>query len=134
MRKALLMFGLVAALAFRRWPPPRHRPRSPAASAATTPAAGPDARRSPSSHSGSVAFLANIRHFLVVSYCKHYGMITSVSIAAHGCDTSGLVSCHTRTGLADRRRGRVELGDVRGTRDLDASPRRPSSRTTTSSR
>jgi len=30
-----------------------------------------------------------------VNYCKHYGTITSVSIAAHGCDTSGLVSCHT---------------------------------------
>ena len=47
------------------------------------------------SHSGSAGLLAHIRHFLVVNYCKHYGIITSVSIAAHGCDTSGLVSCHT---------------------------------------
>ena len=45
------------------------------------------------SHSGSAGPLAHIRHFLVVNYCKHYGIITSVSIAAHGCDTSGLVSC-----------------------------------------
>jgi hypothetical protein len=44
-------------------------------------------------HSATVSFLAHIRHYLVVNYCKRYGIITSVSIAAHGCDTSGLVSC-----------------------------------------
>ena len=47
------------------------------------------------SHSASVLFLASIRHYLVVNYCKSYGIITSVSIAAHGCDTSGLASCST---------------------------------------
>jgi hypothetical protein len=44
-------------------------------------------------HSASVSVFASIRHYLVVRYCKSYGIITSVSIAAHGCDTSGLVSC-----------------------------------------
>lgn len=44
-------------------------------------------------HSASVSVFASIRHYLVVRYCKTYGIITSVSIAAHGCDTSGLVSC-----------------------------------------
>jgi hypothetical protein len=37
--------------------------------------------------------VARINHFLVVSYCKSNGWITSISIAAHGCDTGGLVSC-----------------------------------------
>ena len=97
MRKALLMLGLVAALVV------------PAAAAAKTSppppvACGPGCDNSGGwtgctqmtvSHSGSAGFLANIRHFLVVNYCKHYGIITSVSIAAHGCDTSGLVSCHS---------------------------------------
>jgi hypothetical protein len=47
------------------------------------------------SHSGSMLFIASIRHYLVVNYCKSNGIITSISIAAHGCDTSGLVSCST---------------------------------------
>ena len=95
MRKALLMLGLVVALAV------------PAVAAAKAPppvACGPGCNNSGGwtgctqmtvSHSGSASFLANIRHFLIVSYCKHYGVITSVSITAHGCDTNGLVSCHT---------------------------------------
>lgn len=94
MRKALLMLGLVAALAV------------PAAAAAKAPppvACGQcnnnggwtGCTQMTVSHSGSAGFLANIKHFLVVNYCKHYGIITSVSIAAHGCDTSGLVSCHS---------------------------------------
>lgn len=45
------------------------------------------------SHTASLSLLAYIRHYLVVSYCKRYGVITSISIAAHGCDTGGLVSC-----------------------------------------
>ena len=95
MRKALLMIGLVAALAV------------PAVAAGKAPppvACGPQCNDNGGwtgctqitvSHSGSAGFLAHIRHFLIVSYCKHYGIITSVSITAHGCDTSGLVSCHT---------------------------------------
>ena len=45
------------------------------------------------SHSGNVPPLASVRHYLVVSYCKSNGTITSVSIAAHGCDVGGLVNC-----------------------------------------
>ena len=44
-------------------------------------------------HSASVSVVAGITHFLVVHYCKRDGIITSVSIAAHGCDTRGLVAC-----------------------------------------
>jgi hypothetical protein len=45
------------------------------------------------SHSGNLTPIANVRHYLVVSYCKVRGTITSISIAAHGCDVGGLVSC-----------------------------------------
>lgn len=45
------------------------------------------------SHSSSVWAVYSIRHVLVVSYCKRYGVITSISISAHYCDVSGFVSC-----------------------------------------
>jgi hypothetical protein len=45
------------------------------------------------SNSASIPLIASVRHYLVVSYCKSNGWITSVSIAAHGCDAGGLVSC-----------------------------------------
>jgi hypothetical protein len=44
-------------------------------------------------HSASVWPLASIKHYLIVSYCKRNGTITSLSIAAHGCDTGGVASC-----------------------------------------
>jgi hypothetical protein len=44
-------------------------------------------------HSFSFPLIASVRHFLVVNYCKSYGIITSVSIAAHGCDVGGLMTC-----------------------------------------
>lgn len=47
------------------------------------------------SHSASVSVVASISHFLVVHYCKVNGRLTSLSIAAHGCDTNGLVACST---------------------------------------
>ena len=93
MRKVLLVVGLAAALAV---------PAAASAKAAPPVACGPGCNNNGGwtgctqmtvSHSGSAGPLAHIRHFLVVNYCKHYGIITSVSIAAHGCDTSGLVSC-----------------------------------------
>ncbi len=45
------------------------------------------------SHSSSTWPVYSIHHVLVVSYCKRNGIITSISIAAHYCDASGLVSC-----------------------------------------
>lgn len=44
-------------------------------------------------HSWSFPLIASIKHVLVVNYCKKYGIITSVSIAAHYCDVNGFVSC-----------------------------------------
>jgi hypothetical protein len=45
------------------------------------------------SNSASAWLIYSIRHVLVVSYCKRNGVITSISIAAHYCDSAGLVSC-----------------------------------------
>jgi hypothetical protein len=44
-------------------------------------------------HSASIPLIASVRHYLVVSYCKQGGIITSLSIAAHGCDVGGIVGC-----------------------------------------
>ena len=96
MRKALLFFALAAALAVPA-----------AATAAKSPITGvicdtacdgggggwTGCTQQTESHSASIPLIASIRHYLVVSYCKRNGWITSISIAAHGCDTGGLVSC-----------------------------------------
>jgi hypothetical protein len=94
-RKALLFLGLVLALA-----------APAAATASKAPITGvicancdgglggwTGCTQVADSHSASIPLIASINHYLVVSYCKQNGWITSVSIAAHGCDTGGLVSC-----------------------------------------
>jgi hypothetical protein len=94
-RKALLILGLLAALAV------------PAGAAAPGPiqdvicgtacdgggGGWSGCTQQEASHSASVWPIASLRHYLVVSYCKSDGTITSISIAAHGCDTSGVASC-----------------------------------------
>jgi hypothetical protein len=45
--------------------------------------------------SGGVSWIAHWRHYLVVNYCKVRGTITSLGIAAHGCDAEGFASCST---------------------------------------
>ena len=47
------------------------------------------------SDSSGIPYVAYYRHYLVVSYCKHAGVITSVDIAAHGCDWQGTAYCST---------------------------------------
>jgi hypothetical protein len=47
------------------------------------------------SESGGIPWLAYYRHYLVVSYCKQNGIITSLGLAAHGCDWSGTALCNT---------------------------------------
>jgi hypothetical protein len=44
-------------------------------------------------HTASVWPIASVDHYLIVNYCKNNGWITSVSIAVHGCDARGIVSC-----------------------------------------
>jgi hypothetical protein len=92
-RRALLLLALVASLAVPG-----------AAAAATSPpvACGPTCdpgggytgcKSIAAAHSSSAWLVYSIRHVLVVSYCKRNGVITSISIAAHYCDVSGVVSC-----------------------------------------
>jgi hypothetical protein len=95
-RRILLVMGLVAAMAV------------PAAAAALP---GPPpvicgtacdgggggwtgCTQSTGSDSGGVWGIAGWRHYLVVNYCKVNGLITSLSIVAHGCDTSGFAFCN----------------------------------------
>ncbi|HEX4678042.1 MAG TPA: hypothetical protein VH210_02390 [Gaiellaceae bacterium] len=40
-----------------------------------------------------IRYISYYRHYLVVSYCKSNGIITSLGIAAHGCDFEGVAVC-----------------------------------------
>jgi len=93
-RKVLLLLGLVAALAVPAVAVAKAPPPVNCGSCGNSGGFTGCAQVS-NSRSASVSFLASIRHFVVVNYCKSYGIITSLSIVAHGCDTSGLVSCST---------------------------------------
>jgi hypothetical protein len=44
-------------------------------------------------HSFSFPLIASVKHVLIVRYCKQYGIITSLSIAAHYCDVQGVMTC-----------------------------------------
>ena len=46
------------------------------------------------SEHGGVPGIAYWRHYLIVEYCKVDGLITKLSIVAHGCDTSGFAFCN----------------------------------------
>jgi hypothetical protein len=43
---------------------------------------------------GGVWGIAGWQHYLIVNYCKVNGLITSLGITAHGCDTSGFAFCN----------------------------------------
>ena len=96
MRKALLIVGLLAALAV---PAGASAAKAPSPSILCGASCGDPGggwtgcTQQTESHSAAIPFVASIRHFLVVSYCKRYGIITSVSIAAHGCDSGGVGAC-----------------------------------------
>jgi hypothetical protein len=95
-RKALLIFGVLVALAV------------PAAAAAKAPppvicgtacdgggGGWSGCTQQTASESGGIRYLSYYRHYLVVSYCKVRGTITSLSVAAHGCDFEGAAACTT---------------------------------------
>jgi hypothetical protein len=95
-RKALLILGVLAALAV------------PATAAAKAPpllcGGGCDGgsgsgwtgcTSQTASDSQGIRWISWYRHYLVVSYCKVNGVITSASIAAHGCDYEGVILCST---------------------------------------
>jgi hypothetical protein len=97
MRKALIVAALVAALglpaAAVAAPPKKPTPYVLCGGTCTSGGGFTGCTNQTASHSANVWFTASINHFLVVRYCKVSGVITSVSILAHGCDTGGLVSC-----------------------------------------
>jgi hypothetical protein len=94
-RKALLILGVLAALgvpaaATAKAPPPVIC-GAPCDSGGTgwtgcTTQTGVDAM--------GIRYISYFRHYLVVSYCKRNGIITSLSLAAHGCDFEGAAVCH----------------------------------------
>ena len=97
MRKILLTLGVLAALAVpaaanAKAPPP------PVICGGVCDSGGSGwtgCTNQTASHSANLWPIASVNHYLVVSYCKVNGWITSISIAAHGCDTSGIASCGT---------------------------------------
>lgn len=99
MRKALLIVGLLAALGVPAGAAAA-KPPTPYVLCGSTDCQGSGGgwtgcTQQTVSHSASIPFVASIRHYLVVNYCKSYGIITSVSIAAHGCDAGGFGACST---------------------------------------
>ena len=62
---------------------------------------------------GGVPGIAFWHHYLIVDYCKVNGLITRLSITAHGCDTSGFAFCNLGPAWISSRRRRRGLG-VRG--------------------
>ncbi|MCW2965561.1 MAG: hypothetical protein JWO17_2813 [Actinomycetia bacterium] len=93
MRKALLILGVLAALAV----PAAAVAKAPPVICGTACDGGGSGwtgcTSQTASHSANLWPVATVNHYLVVSYCKVNGWITSISIAAHGCDTSGIASC-----------------------------------------
>jgi hypothetical protein len=93
-RKALLILGVVVALAV------------PTAAIAKPPilvvCGGPcdsggtgwtGCTSQTAADSSGIPYIAYYRHYLVVNYCKVNGVITSLGIAAHGCDFQGTAVC-----------------------------------------
>lgn len=97
MRKALLILGVLAALAVpavatAKAPPPRVI----CGTACDGGGGGwTGCTQQTASDTQGIRFLSWYRHYLVVNYCKVNGWITSVSIAAHGCDYEGVMACVT---------------------------------------
>jgi hypothetical protein len=45
--------------------------------------------------SGGIQYYSYFKHYLVASWCKSNGTITSLNVVVHGCDTSGFGACST---------------------------------------
>jgi hypothetical protein len=95
-RKALLILGLLAALAIPAGGIAATAPPSPGILCGLCGDGGTGftgCTQQTESHSGSFWPFISIKHYLVVSYCKSNGWITSISIAVHGCDATGFAWC-----------------------------------------
>jgi hypothetical protein len=113
MRKALLILGILAVLAVPAGATAATAPPLPN-SICGAPCDGgggggwSGCTQQVESHSAGLPFFSSVRHYLVVSYCKQSGTITSISIAAHGCDTGGFAFC--RPGASWQTGGGVGYG------------------------
>ena len=98
MRKALLILGVLAALAVPAAATAKAPPVILAICGGVCDSGGSGwtgCTSQSASESVGVPYLSYVRHYLVVSYCKVNGWITSVGIAAHGCDYQGAAFCST---------------------------------------
>ena len=111
MRKALLILGLLTALAVPAGATATIAPIQGVICGTACDGGGggwSGCTQQTASRSAGFPYFSSVNHYLVVSYCKRSGTITSVSIAAHGCDTRGLAFCST--GPAWRTGGGVGFG------------------------
>jgi hypothetical protein len=97
-RKALLILGLLAAFAVPAGATAARAPITDVICGNACDGGGgggwTGCTQQTESHSAGLPFFSSVNHFLVVSYCKQNGTITSIWIAAHGCDSRGLAFCH----------------------------------------
>jgi len=98
-RKALLILGVFAALAIPAAATAKAPPAPPTVICGGTCDSGGTGWTGCSSQTATdamgIRWLAYVRHYLVVNYCKVNGVITSAGIAAHGCDFEGTAVCST---------------------------------------
>jgi hypothetical protein len=99
-RKALLILGVLAALAVpaAATAAPAKAPPPPVICGVPCDGGGggwTGCTSQTATDASGIPFFARYSHYLVVSYCKRAGIITSISIAAHGCDYQGLGFCST---------------------------------------
>ncbi|HEY8647523.1 MAG TPA: hypothetical protein VIL77_16755 [Gaiellaceae bacterium] len=94
MRKALLILGLLAVLAVPAAATAKGPPQVICGTACDGGGSGwTGCTSQTASDSLGIRWISYYRHYLVVNYCKRNGIITSVGIAAHGCDFEGVAVC-----------------------------------------
>lgn len=96
MRKALLILGVLAAFAVPAAAMAKAPPPVICGTACDGGGGGwSGCTQQTASDSNGIRYISYYRHYLVVSYCKVNGVITSLSVAAHGCDFEGTAVCST---------------------------------------
>ncbi len=95
MRKALFILGVLAVLAVPAAATAKAPPPVICGTACDGGGGGwTGCTTQTASDSLGIRYISYIRHYLVVSYCKRNGIITSLNLAAHGCDFEGVAVCH----------------------------------------
>jgi hypothetical protein len=95
MRKALLILGVLAALAVPAAASAKAPPPVICGTACDGGGGGwTGCTQQTADDHGGIRWLTYYRNYLVVSYCKVNGLITSIGIASHGCDFEGAAVCY----------------------------------------